>query len=93
MEVTTQDSSLVFCNIQVFTPQRWISILKLYQGLAFNMYYVYKTECLIDKSFYIGVHKSFDIENDSYLGSGLLISRYIKKYGKNCFVRTILYET
>ena len=57
------------------------------------MYYVYKTTCLIDDSVYIGVHKSFDIENDPYLGSGLLISRYIKRYGKNCFVRTILYET
>ena len=88
-----QDSSLAFCNIQVFTLQKWIFTLKLFRGLVFNMYYVYKTTCLIDDSVYIGVHKSFDIENDPYFGSGLLISRYIKRYGKNCFVRTILYET
>jgi len=88
-----QDSSQEFYNIQVFTLQKWTFTLKLFRGLVFNMYYVYKTTCLIDDSVYIGVHKSFDIENDPYLGSGLLISRYIKRYGKNCFVRTILYET
>jgi hypothetical protein len=91
--IIIQNSLLEFCNIRVFILLRWTFTLKLFRGLVFNMYYVYKTTCLIDDSVYIGVHKSFDIENDSYLGSGLLISRYIKKYGKDCFVRTILYET
>lgn len=55
-------------------------------------YYVYKTTCLVNKKFYIGVHKSKDIQNDPYLGSGLLVSKSIAKYGKNNFQREILGE-
>lgn len=41
--------------------------------------------------YYIGKHYSIDIQSDQYLGSGLLITRAIKKYGKQNFKREILY--
>lgn len=52
--------------------------------------YVYKTTNLINGKTYIGQHKSgyFDI---GYKGSGKLIKRAIKKYGKDNF-KTILLE-
>lgn len=53
-------------------------------------YTVYKTICLINKKEYIGVHATKDL-NDSYLGSGTLLGRAIKKYGKHNFVREILF--
>ena len=34
------------------------------------MYYLYKTTNLINGKYYIGVHYSQNIQNDSYLGSG-----------------------
>jgi hypothetical protein len=55
-------------------------------------YYVYKSVCTKNQKFYIGVHKSSDIENDSYIGSGLLLRKCIKKHGKENFKRTILSE-
>lgn len=55
------------------------------------MYYVYKTTNLLNGMYYIGKHYSIDIQSDQYLGSGLLITRAIKKYGKQNFKREILY--
>ena len=51
--------------------------------------YVYKTTNLINGKTYIGQHKSgyFDI---GYKGSGKLIKRAIKKYGKDKFTKTII---
>ena len=54
-------------------------------------YIVYKTTNNINGKYYIGCHKTNDI-NDGYLGSGKSISRAILKYGKNNFSREILYE-
>lgn len=52
--------------------------------------YIYKTTNLINQKIYIGQHtKSKD---DSYLGSGLLILRAIKKYGKQNFKKEIIKE-
>jgi hypothetical protein len=41
---------------------------------------------------YIGTHSTKDLNNDTYLGSGKLLKLAIKKYGKDKFIRTILYE-
>jgi len=48
-------------------------------------HYIYKTTNLITKKFYIGKHSSQNIEIDTYLGSGILLERAIKKYGKHNF--------
>jgi hypothetical protein len=55
------------------------------------MYYhfVYKTTNITNNKFYIGKH-STKIIDDNYLGSGLIITEAIKKYGFKSFVRDIL---
>jgi hypothetical protein len=50
---------------------------------------VYKTINLINNRYYIGVHRTKDV-NDKYLGSGVLLKVAIKKYGKKNFVKEIL---
>jgi hypothetical protein len=50
---------------------------------------VYKTTNLINGKYYIGVHGG---EKDSYYGSGRLIKRAIRKYGKENFIREVLLE-
>ena len=52
------------------------------------MFILYETTCLVNGTKYIGVHHR---EDDGYLGSGNLIKRAIKRYGKDCFDRKILY--
>lgn len=54
-------------------------------------YYIYKTTNTSNNKIYIGVHKT-DNPNDEYLGSGKWIKRAIKKYGKDKFIKEILYE-
>lgn len=45
-------------------------------------HYVYKTTCLVTNRWYIGVHSTSNLF-DGYLGSGLVLSRSINKYGKD----------
>lgn len=52
-------------------------------------YYIYKTTNLINNKVYTGKHETDNI-NDSYLGSGLLITRSIKKHGIKNFKKEIL---
>lgn len=51
-------------------------------------YYIYITTNLINGKQYIGQHKGD--YNDSYLGSGILITKAIKKYGKDNFTKEVL---
>lgn len=44
---------------------------------------------LITREYYIGVHKTSN-PNDGYLGSGLIINRSIKKYGRDKFIKIII---
>ena len=55
------------------------------------MYYtIYKTYNLINGKEYVGKHQTQNI-NDEYMGSGKLVQRAIKKYGKENFVKEILF--
>ncbi len=54
-----------------------------------HKYTVYKTTNSVNGKYYIGVHKTTDI-NDSYLGSGTYIKNAIAKYGVSCFIKEVL---
>jgi group I intron endonuclease len=53
-------------------------------------YIIYKTINLLNGKIYLGKHQTDNLE-DYYLGSGLLITEAIKKYGKNNFKKEILF--
>lgn len=56
-----------------------------------TVFYVYETKNLINGKIYVGKHTAKTYEND-YLGSGKLLHEAINKYGKENFVKTILYK-
>jgi hypothetical protein len=56
------------------------------------MYIVYKIINVLNHHYYIGVHKTNNI-NDSYLGSGIRILRAVRKYQKKNFIKQILLIT
>lgn len=56
------------------------------------MIIIYETTNLINGKTYIGQHKVVSKKYDYYLGSGNIIRKAIKKYGKENFVRKDLYK-
>lgn len=55
------------------------------------MFTVYKITNIKTDEYYIGVHKTKN-PNDRYLGSGIHIKNQVRKYGRNNFVKTILFN-
>ena len=54
-------------------------------------YLIYKITNITNGKYYIGAHKTTD-KNDSYMGSGVAITRAYKKYGKEKFIKEIILE-
>ena len=57
---------------------------------AYKYYAIYQTTCKVNGKIYIGQHRTNDL-NDSYLGSGTLITEDIKRYGRDAFEKKILF--
>lgn len=53
-------------------------------------YTVYKVTNLVNGKFYIGAHKTINI-NDKYYGSGTVIRKAIELYGKKNFQKTVIH--
>lgn len=55
-----------------------------------RVHLIYKTTCLVTGRYYIGMHSTANLE-DGYLGSGKLLHRSLKKYGRDSHTREVLF--
>ena len=53
-----------------------------------SIHIIYETLCLVNLKIYVGQHNT--LANDGYLGSGTILEKAIKKYGKENFQRTTI---
>jgi hypothetical protein len=56
------------------------------------VFIIYKTTNLVNGKFYIGKHNQSTDLFDGYYGSGSLLKKAIKKYGKDNFIRETLFK-
>lgn len=54
-----------------------------------TIHYIYKTTCVITGRWYIGMHSAYEL-NDGYMGSGIVLRRSLRKYGKENHILEIL---
>ena len=54
-------------------------------------YIIYQTTNLLNGKIYIGVHQTNNVE-DQYLGSGKLLLRAVRKYGREHFNKKVLFK-
>ena len=62
------------------------------EGAISMIFIIYKTTNVVNGKFYIGKHIQYKESFDGYYGSGSLLTKAIKKYGKDNFVRETLFE-
>lgn len=56
----------------------------------YKYYIIYKTTNVVNQEYYIGMHCT-DILEDKYMGSGKRFRRSLKKYGRENFIREIMF--
>jgi hypothetical protein len=67
-----------------------MQILTLEKNFERPVFTVYKTTNLINSKFYIGYHKTTNLDDD-YLGSGRWLINSLNKYGEKSFIKETLF--